>query len=506
MILDDLKGWISLKEQQLVFISDPVIKRVFRILDYIEIETRFTIDELSKMNNVTSRTTIKDIKFLKEHFLDSIELVYGNYGYNFEEKNSIIYAQKKIELLQNEVLFYLVGKIFYGETDSINELSYKHGFSETAFRRLLRKCEPVLSSYGLKWKLHPLDIEGDEASLRKFFKDFYYEGYKTPFMLFPDQDMRNLFLGKVDRLEVGTGTTPTAFYYTVFISIQRFLREKSISIPNSFLKKIAQEKDFILLCTLLKSTKELYNVKLSNEECAWIYLITVSKRTLEEVNQEHEFYQRFNEWPEIDKITNLYLNKQKTTLNIKNSIKIFLQTFFLSRKIQDLLSPILNKVNIKIMNVAKNIYGEEYRKNLNFINESNVSLGLSPDYLEDISASLTVLSLILVDMYKPSVNIGFLFEGDHFVVQMLQNQVKKIFSMHNVIFLPIQNLSRDKLSDKSIDLYVTNYEEYIPNYIKNLNYVLIKSLPDERDWKRVIGELNSFQANLIGKSKDIQQL
>ncbi|OTP22189.1 helix-turn-helix domain-containing protein [Enterococcus mundtii] len=493
-----------MKSKQLLFISDPAIKRIFQILDYIEIEQRFTIEELSKINNISSRTTIKDIKFIKEHFGDSIELIHDRSGYKFEEKSINIYSKNKMKLLENEVLFYLIGKIFYGKTESISELAYKHGFSETAFRRLLKQCAPVLSSYGLTWKLHPLDIEGDEASLRKFFKDFYYEGYKNPFMLIPDQDMRNLCIENFDKFEISSGTTTTSFQYTCFIAIQRFINGKKISIPPNLLEKAYQETDFTLLCSFLQAINELYNITLSREECAWIFLVSISRRTLKEVKKEHNFYDRFNSWPEIEEITNLYLSKQKLSLNIQKRIKIFIQTFFLSLKINDLLSPSLNKVNKKIIDTAENLYQSDFNKNINFIKEINVYLELSEEYLKDISASLTLLKLILEDIYKPKLNIAFIFEGDHFIVQMLQTQVNKIFNMHSVIFLPTWYLSKERLLEKSIDLYVTNYENYMPTCIKSTNYILIKSIPDERDWKRVIGELNSFQANLIGLLKDTQ--
>ncbi len=78
--------------------------------------------------------------------------------------------------MQNEILFELLGNVFYGELEDVAELIDRFHISETSFRRYLRQIEPVLKEYGLKLSLTPIDLKGDEANIRKFFKDFYYEG------------------------------------------------------------------------------------------------------------------------------------------------------------------------------------------------------------------------------------------------------------------------------------------------------------------------------------------
>ena len=74
----------------------------------------------------------------------------------------------------------------------IDELAHHYHFSESTFRRLLGQSNKILSSYRLKWVSNPLTIEGSEADLRKFFKDFYYEGIDTAYTLIPNPEWHSL--------------------------------------------------------------------------------------------------------------------------------------------------------------------------------------------------------------------------------------------------------------------------------------------------------------------------
>lgn len=91
----------------------------------------------------------------------------------------------------------VVNNIFHGKSKRVDELAHDYHFSESTFRRILAQYTPILKSYGLKWQLNPTSIEGNEANLRKFFKDFYYEGADTKYTLVPDKALHELVLDKL---------------------------------------------------------------------------------------------------------------------------------------------------------------------------------------------------------------------------------------------------------------------------------------------------------------------
>lgn len=204
-----------MRELQLAFISNRTTARLFRLLSTIERDRVFTIGDLAERNQVTQRTIANDIKYMKEYFGDSIVLVSGNSGFVFEEKKPTEYQKRKQSLLKNECLFEIIGNIFHGKLAKVDELAHHYHFSESTFRRLLNQRNPILKSYGLQWTSNPLTIEGSEANLRKFFKDFYYEGVETIYTLVPDQALHDLILGQLDDkfgyYEIGSGATPQRF-------------------------------------------------------------------------------------------------------------------------------------------------------------------------------------------------------------------------------------------------------------------------------------------------------
>lgn len=235
-----------MRELQLKFIGDPSLIRLFQLLNYIERERTFTVGSLTALTNVTQRTIIKDLNYLKDYFQDSAEFSSGRRGYQFKETNPEIYKEQKKQLLSNEVLFEIVGNIFYGELETIEELAFLYNYSESTLRRLLVQIKPVLAEYDLELVLNPVNFTGDEGNLRKFFKDFYYEGEQIPHTLTPPKELHELVLttlsGKMGNYEISTGTTPASFYYTLYIAIERYRQGNKINLQKTFGKSFIMKK------------------------------------------------------------------------------------------------------------------------------------------------------------------------------------------------------------------------------------------------------------------------
>ena len=103
------KGGSGIRELQISFITNAEIRRWMRILSIIEREHHFTIVVLSERLMISRRTLVKDIQAIKSYFGETIELLSLYNGFRFDERNRIEYQEKKEALLENEVLFELVG-------------------------------------------------------------------------------------------------------------------------------------------------------------------------------------------------------------------------------------------------------------------------------------------------------------------------------------------------------------------------------------------------------------
>lgn len=169
--------------------------------------------------------------------------------------------------------------------------------------------------------------------------------------------------------------------------------------------------------SLKDGINKLYGVELAKEEFAWIYLVTICKRNLDREASEEKFYQQFHQGSEIAKLTEAYLQEFEFTNESYAKIKIFLRSFFLSRKVNYALAPALNKEAQDIKESLMLSDNENYQRNLRFLKKHQRKDFLAAPYLEDICVSLTIYSDLIFYFYSPTKRIYFILEGDHFICQ-----------------------------------------------------------------------------------------
>lgn len=491
-----------MRDLQLAFISDRTTTRLFKILSIIERKRFFMIGELAERIMVTERTIASDMKYIRDYFGESIELTSGNSGVMFSEKKPAVYQMRKQKLIENECLFEIVGNIFYGKLYRVDELADRYHFSESSFRRMLNKSNQMLKTYGLQWASNPLTIQGDEANLRKFFKDFYYEGIDTEYTIIPDPAISELVLteleGSLGEYNVGSGTTPASYYYTFFIAMQRMSLGYTITLPEDLKTKAYEEVDFQLMYTLKEALEQLYEMEIPKEEFAWIFLVTVCKRTLDYEEHEKRFYVHFCEGDEVYSLTKAFMKLYELTEINNPSIATFMRSFFLSRYINYRISPVLNKESEDLKEMVFRSEPESYQRNFDFLKEYGKNIFGSSLYMEDICVSLTIYSNLVFDKYASPKTIYFLLEGDHFVCQYIRTRMIDQYGMkHKLTFLPLQSVTRKLKHLLDADLIVTNYPRYILDYINEVDYLLLQEVPDEQDWQQLERIMHPYRKNLL---------
>lgn len=486
-----------MRELQLKFISNTVIARWFRILNVIEREQTFTIVKLSEQLEVSQRTLITDIGNLKLHFEESARFISHSNRYMFEETDRLLYQEQKQALLADEVLFEIIGNIFYGEVETLTALADYYNYSESTLRRFLVLAQKALIDYDLEVSFTQVTIIGKEENIRKFFFDFYYEGAQTPHTLHPPKDLHELLVEELSEhlgdYELGTGCTVSAFYYLLYITMERSRQGLKITLPTQLKIIDYQERDFRLLYSLQEAIEQRYDVRVSKEEFCWLHYQVISRRTLDRKDQELLFYERFNQWPELHTIATTFLYEMGVSQCEQDQLAPFLHTFFLTRKYNDQISPVLNKLMVEEkISVIKN-YSVELKKAMQFLDKHKKNLSLSESYFEDVAVSLTLYSHILFHYYAPKRTILFLLEGDHLMMQSARAQAQQLLGYrHHIRYLKIEELTEAQLKNEDIDLLVTNYSPYVSDYSLTKDYVLMKQVPDRQDWARVLDKLNSL--------------
>lgn len=484
-----------MRELQTEFITNPGTRRLVRILSIIEREQYFTVVALAERLVISQRTLIKDIQAIKVHFKDSIDLRSSNSGFYFEELDRVTYQEKKEKLLEQELLFEMIEQIFFGESKDIEEIAHHYSYAESTLRRFLSRIQPSLAAYGLTMTFKPLAFSGEEASIRKFFYDFYYSGEQTPYTIRPPEGLHQLFLRELSEelgdYEVGTGLSTSAFYSLLYILIVRVQQGQSVVVPR-WLEEIAfQEKDIQFLMRLIPAIKKEYGVLLPKEEVAWLYLMLICTRPIDRLDQEIRFLARFNQSTEVKEIAVAYFFDPRFDRWNRSVLETFLSSFLVSRQMNEAICPTWNKQQREEIDLIKNNHQEAYEKNLSFLRNYQSVLSFSENYFEDIVVSFTMITDLLVTYYQPVKSVLFLLEGDPILIQTIRLQAYRYLgNQYQLIFLPLQELTEARLKSEQTDLIVTNYRPYIFDYTLKEDYILLSAIPTQKDWNRIKFKLN----------------
>ncbi|OTN75500.1 hypothetical protein A5886_000570 [Enterococcus sp. 8G7_MSG3316] len=482
-----------MRELQINFILNKTTVRWFQLLNDFERERTCSLTAFAAKLHVTQRTISSDIKGIKEHFGDSIQLTQVAYGYYFTEKAPMDYLEKKRQLVSEEGLYQLMEGIFHGELHPIEEWAYRLHVSESTLRRYLQGVAPILKNYGLTIGYSPVNMKGNETNIRKFFQDFYYEADVTPHTLLPPKELVDMVMVDMDVSPAkirNSDIPPTDFFYALFIIIERCREKNYVTVPDRFAYLIRNISGFTYYNLLKERIIEEYGVEIPEKEFIWLYLLTVTKRTLTEPLLEKDFIETYSFWPEFRQISQAYTATWSSSFKQTQDIECLIHSFFVAKKIADETAPALNGVQAEIRELAQE--SPQFKQNLSFLNQQQNILGYSPLYLEDISASLTLYQEAIREYYdRPIQRIAVVLEGNLQICQSIRARFLRYVGNDMQVYFPrINEVTTGYLALQQIDLVVTNYSEYLTDFILVTDYLLLKAIPDRFDWMRVIQKIN----------------
>lgn len=481
---------------QFEFLTNKVTKRWLTILDFFEKHRLCSSQEVSEVTQISVRTILKEIKDIREYFGESIELNANNLGYQFEEKNFGVYSKLKRDLVEQEPLFAVVQSILVGAVHTVEEWAFNVHLSESTMKRHILSIAPILFEYGIELSLTPVDFIGSEVSIRKFFKDFYYEIDNTPQTEFFSEGINNivLTLDEQEWLKLYTNVSLADFQSYLFIMIERSKRGKNIGGFGNIIKFSKEEKTFLL--SIKNNLFKTFGHQLSDNELFTLYVYCISQRTIINIEGEIKYCSRFarNERQKYlaKEFLKSYSKYMKHLFESKKELSYLIESFFISISWLDSIDNVMNKELFNVILFAKNMYPRGYEFSLEFLREYREELGLSSRYLADIAAGLVLSVEAIKDIYGINHRtIAFLFEGSYFVNRTIRAKIFRYFSgYHTIVFPTVEDLTADFIKYYKIDLFVTNTEEYIGKIRGKTDFLVFKKYPDEFDWNHLLDKIN----------------
>jgi hypothetical protein len=79
------------------------------------------------------------------------------------------------------------------------------------------------------------------------------------------------------------------------------------------------------------------------------------------------------------------------------------------------------------------------------------------------------------------------------VVQSIRLQAQRLLGeSYQLNFLSLPELTEERLKSNKTDLIVTNYRPYIFDYELEKDYLLINTIPNQKDWDQLMQRLNTL--------------
>lgn len=480
-----------MKEFQLQFISNKQIVRTLKILSLLQNHSYITLKELASGTNSSDRTILTDIHRIKDYFSQTVDLEATPIGYVFTILSLNAYSEKKRALLENEPLFRVIESIFFNECQTLDEWSDQLFTTVSSLSKLFNSITPILKSYGLSLSNDPVDFIGNEINIRHFFHDFYYESDITPHTVFPSLAVQEISstLTKHNFFKEYSYISFTDFNYIVFITLTRFSSGKEVKSLN---RNALFLKDFLVahlktvdMSIVRELIKKHFNTQLTEIEAVYLYTQLVTRRSVLSVEAEKIFIDRFKLWPELKPIANEYMLLIDTPEKYRKDSLIYFESFFISVKIKQCFSPVLNQNLDDITTSVKKNFSNEFQNTYAFIATCLAKENqLSNRQITDITANLVLLTDSLRNFYwTSSKNIAILLEGNRFLVENIRSTAQRYIGKHYPLFFPdVTALSADYFQTHNIDLIVTNYNDYLVNLDYGIPVVLFELVPSKTDW------------------------
>ncbi|MBO1298675.1 MULTISPECIES: helix-turn-helix domain-containing protein [unclassified Enterococcus] len=479
-----------MRQIQSSFVTNKTTLRWLHLLEYMEHVAYTPIRELSKVIKSSSRTIIEDLQNIKEYFNDSIEMKTSNIGYKLKILDIEKYFDKKKAMISNEPMFKILESIFLGEILSINEWADIFFLSPATLMRYLRKIEPILARYDLSINKSQVNLIGEEVNIRHFYFNFYYESDITPHTVFPPLIIQEIGLDLKGE-EFSRDFSNVAFEeicYMIYIILERTSHGHYVKLDPGIVKLFRKEY-YLELKKLKKLLSNHLQMPICEKEIIYFYALTLSKRTVFDVDLEKIFCDKLGKEPRVIHLTERYLEEIDPPHGAVESSTVFIQSFFSNMMLKHKISPVLNTVIPDLNTFVKKEFPEEVEKNTQFLRNQLKGIPcFTLETIEDVSTVFTILMDCLKELYwgKPK-KIAFLLEGNQFISQRIQVTARKNLGSYQELYFPnALDISHGYFKTNQFDIIVTNYAEHLSNFSGAETCLLFNKIPNDTDWQRLM--------------------
>lgn len=486
---------VQMKNFQLKFIKNQTVVRWLQLLNGFEKYSECTINQLMNLTNTSKRTIIKDIADIRKNFFGVIIIDSTSEGYVFQELDPEAYMEKKRMLLQNEPIMVILESIFFNELQSAFDWATHFEISERTLISYINKVNTLIEPFQVYLMTDPVTLVGSEIDIQNFFCTFYYESELTPHTVLPTIHVQEavIEINKLFKSSYFQSSSFVYFTYILYIIIERSKQGFSLKLPKE-IKKLVQLHQLVEdPISLNRTIGQYFEHQLNEEEMMYMILCLLTRRKVNNIERENEFCQRFGHWPETQQLAKEFYASIESDSQNRGADLILLESFFVRVKLRQMISRLMI-INIEDVNTyIKNQFPKEYTQYYRLLKEStNFQYLYGNECIDNICTSLTLhFEAIKEETWGTPRRIAVILEGNSYVCEYIESWIRKYFGKFHIIYYPDSNeLTHQYVQNKNINLLITNYSEYMTEWMLEVDCVLLKSMPDASDWNRLLNHIN----------------
>jgi hypothetical protein len=485
----------KMKDFQLRFMTNKETIRWLKILNAFERAASRSTKDLAQLTDSTTRTIIADITAIREIFSPVLTIEATPSGYIAKKQAPVDYLEIKRRLLVDEPLFKMMEGIFYHEIKSIEDWSEQLHISESSLIRYIKHVRNELAPYGISLSVRPVDLIGDEAAIRCFFHDFYYESEITPHTIQPDLTVQKIafdlkkehFFSTYPNISLGD------FMYSVYITLERYLNGCEIKISSAFLQQMTRQDSFRTFEHIKPLIEEKIGRPFPDNELLFLYVLLMTRRSLTDEAGEALFVAENQPSPSITTAAEIFLTEIETESLNRARDQMLVRSFFTVLFLREELTPAANQTIPDIREKVAAKFPQQFQQYLAFFETHGPDITGGATTAENCAVLLVLYMDALKEIHWGQFRrIAFLLEGNGMICQNIQATAMKYLSRFQKLYFPnALELDQAYIDRYQIDLVVTNYSEYMIDLLKDHHAILFQTVPDANDWNRLLNEINA---------------
>src|SRR5579875_585330 len=270
--------------------SDLILDdRVIQIIELTRKRSHCSLDYLSEILGVSTRTIRNDIKQLNSDLngIATLENEKGK-GYRlmiqdkplFDDLVEKINSDKHLhDSPQNRIAFIIGRLVNTDHVSTLDELAFEMNIGRTTLVNELKKAAAALEAYHLSIRGKQnkgMYLSGNELDLRFFILDNIYDYLYREYPL--DEDIKDAIIKVANQNDLESTTLKRLMQF-VIVMLDRLLKNHSLTEVNKKLEKLLDTKDYRLAQEITKTIENHLPVTIPQSEILFITLPIAGRRT-----------------------------------------------------------------------------------------------------------------------------------------------------------------------------------------------------------------------------------